>query len=67
MVSCFPKTKVYNARTEWEWITRPEGEFRDVEGALYDLLAEEQGLAGHVHREPSAEDYRQLIDMLSQP
>jgi hypothetical protein len=40
VMSCFPKTKVYDARAEWEWITRREGEFRDVGGALYDLLAE---------------------------
>lgn len=67
VMSCFPKTKVYDARAEWEWITRPESEFRDVAGALYDMLAEVQGPAGGVHKEPSAEDYRRMVDMLSQP
>ncbi|KAF3044250.1 hypothetical protein E8E11_008195 [Didymella keratinophila] len=67
VMSCFPKTKVYDARAEWAWVTWIEGEFRDVASALHELLAEEQGPAGRVHREPSAKDYRRATDMLSQP
>ncbi|KAJ4369280.1 hypothetical protein N0V86_009111 [Didymella sp. IMI 355093] len=56
VMSCFPKTKVYDAHAEWQWIVRLEGEFSDVAGALYDLLVEQQGAAGHVREEPSTDD-----------
>lgn len=66
LFSCFPKTKVEDARAEWEWITRPEGEFSDVAGAMYDSLVEEQG-SGRVYKERSAEELVRMIDMFSQP
>lgn len=65
--SCVPKTKVEDARVEWEGITRADGEFSDVAGAVYDLLAEVQGPQAQVFGQRGAEELVRMMDMLSQP
>lgn len=40
---CESKVKAEYCRAGMDWMVRPEGEFRNVAGALYEVLAEDLG------------------------